>query len=261
MEKNLGTVLKELRKRKKLTAKETTDKLLSMGYEISDKTLSGYETGIRMPNADVFMALCKIYDCKNILEMFSFINADYSIPTDEEWDIIERYRFISKYSPDGASVVDTVLDREYDIAEKLKEQSEQIQKMDVEVAEELIPKRIFAYYGKIAAAGTSVEFSGMTEGIKSYPENDININADYVIGVSGDSMEPEYYDGDIVYVKKAEHLSVGEIGIFQKANNIYIKKIGENGLVSLNPEYQGLTADDDRIIALGKVLGKAVETN
>ena len=179
----------------------------------------------------------------------------------EDYERIRKYKLISDYSPDGAVVVDTVLDREYAIAEKLREQKEQIQKTNAEVVEEIIPRRIlaYAYYGKIAAAGTSVEFSGMTEGIKSYPENDININADYVIGVSGDSMEPEYYDGDIVYVKKAEHLNVGEIGIFQKANSIYIKKVGENGLISLNSNYPGLTADDDRIIVLGKVLGKAEE--
>ena len=70
-------------------------------------------------------------------------------------------------------------------------------------------------------------------------------------------MEPEYSDGDIVYVKKTEHLNVGDIGIFQKANNIYIKKVGETGLISLNPKYPGLTADGDRILVLGKVLGKA----
>ena len=70
MDGSLGAVLKKLRKKKKLTAKETADKLSSLGYEISEKTISGYETGIRMPNADVFMALCTIYDCKNILEMF-----------------------------------------------------------------------------------------------------------------------------------------------------------------------------------------------
>lgn len=136
---------------------------------------------------------------------------------------------------------------------------EKIQKMDMEVAEEIIPKRIlaYAYYGKIAAAGTSVEFSGMTEGIKSYPENDININADYVIGVSGDSMEPEYYDGDIVYVQKTEHLNIGDIGIFQKGNHIYIKKAGEDGLISLNPNYPPITTDGERIIVLGKVIGKA----
>lgn len=180
----------------------------------------------------------------------------------EDYERIRKYKLISDYSPDGAVVVDTVLDREYAIAEKLREQKEQlekIQKMDMEVAEEIIPKRIlaYAYYGKIAAAGTSVEFSGMTEGIKSYPENDININADYVIGVSGDSMEPEYYDGDIVYVQKTEHLNIGDIGIFQKGNHIYIKKAGEDGLISLNPNYPPITTDGERIIVLGKVIGKA----
>lgn len=187
MEKNLGTVLKELRKKKKLTAKETTDELLSMGYEISEKTISGYETGIRMPNADIFMALCKIYDCKNILEMFSFINADYSIPTDEEWDIIEKYRLITKHSPDGAAVVDTVLDREYAIAEKLREQKEQlekVQRMDMEVSEELVPRRIIAYYGKIAAAGKSYGFEDVLAGTLECPLTDESERADYAIGAS-----------------------------------------------------------------------------
>ena len=72
-------------------------------------------------------------------------------------------------------------------------------------------------------------------------------------------MEPEYSDGDIVYVQKTDHIETGDIGIFQKGNNIYIKKAGENGLISLNPNYPPLTADGDRIIALGKVLGKAEE--
>ncbi len=99
-----------MRKDKKLTAKEVTKELFQMGYEISDKTLSGYETGIRMPNADIFMALCKIYDCKNILEMFSFIKADYSIPTDDEWKIIEKYRSLD---PHGKKMVDFTLNEEW----------------------------------------------------------------------------------------------------------------------------------------------------
>ena len=37
-------------------------------------------------------------------------------------------------------------------------------------------------------------------------------------------MEPTYYDGDIVYVQKATHLDVGDVGIFQKDNCIYIKE-------------------------------------
>lgn len=119
--------------------------------------------------------------------------------------------------------------------------------------------RFFAYYGRIAAAGTSVEFSDIAAGVRAYPENETNKNADYIIGVNGDSMEPEYSDGDIVYVQKTDHIETGDIGIFQKGNNIYIKKAGENGLISLNPNYPPLTADGERITVLGKVLGKAEE--
>lgn len=258
---SLGVVLKELRKKKKLTAKETADRLSSLGYEISEKTISGYETGIRMPNADVFMALCTIYDCKNILEMFSFIKADHSILTDSEWEMVEKYRFISTHSPDGASVVDTVLDREFSIAEKIreqKEQLEQIQKMDMEVAEEFIPKRILAYYGKIAAAGKSYGFDDVIAGTIECPLTDESQRADYAIGVSGDSMEPTFYDGDIVYVSKNAHLGIGDIGIFQKDNGIYIKEVGENELISHNPEYKPIVNNED-ILCLGKVVGKVEE--
>ncbi len=177
----------------------------------------------------------------------------------EDYERIRKYKLISDYSPDGAVVVDTVLDREYAIAEKLREQKEQlekVQRMDMEVSEEIVPTRLWAYYGKIAAAGTSVEFSDMIAGTKEYPINEMNQNADYVIGVNGDSMEPEYYDGDIVFVEKTTHVSNGDVGIFQKDNNIYIKKAGENGLVSLKAGYPIITSEDG-VRVLGKVLGKA----
>lgn len=47
MTKNLGATLKELRKKENLTAKDVSMKLKEIGYAISDKTLSGYENGIR----------------------------------------------------------------------------------------------------------------------------------------------------------------------------------------------------------------------
>ena len=152
-----------------------------------------------------------------------------------------------------------MLDWELERTTQAKESADTIEHLQQQLAIRSIPSHFFAYYGRIAAAGTSVEFSDIAAGVRAYPENEINKNADYVIGVNGASMEPEYSDGDIVYVQKTEHLNVGDIGIFQKGNNIYIKKAGENGLISLNPDYPGLTADDDRIIVLGKVLGKAEE--
>ena len=57
----VGFKLKRLREEKKYSAKYVVDLLKKNGFEISDKTLYGYENGIRMPNADIFIELCKVY--------------------------------------------------------------------------------------------------------------------------------------------------------------------------------------------------------
>lgn len=236
---------------------------------VSKSSISQYVNGSHAPSNISSGKIGKVLDVNPLWLMGFDVDMKESIIAEspeeiekEKFDkykhIVDKYHFISTHSPDGASVVNTVLDREYSIAEKLKEQSEQIQKMDMEVAEEIIPTRLWAYYGKIAAAGTSVEFSDMIAGIKEYPINEMNQNADYVIGVNGDSMEPEYFDGDIVFVEKATHVNIGDVGIFQKDNNIYIKKAGENGLVSLKAGYPIITSEDG-IRVWGKVLGKAEE--
>ena len=174
----------------------------------------------------------------------------------EDSELLSKYHLLD---PHGQQTVDYILDRELDRTTQAKESADTIEHLQQQLTIRSIPPHFYAYYGRIAAAGTSVEFSDITAGVRAYPENEINKNADYVIGVNGDSMEPEYSDGDIVYVQKTDHIEVGDIGIFQKGNSIYIKKAGENGLISLNSKYPPLTADDDRIIVLGKVLGKAEE--
>lgn len=110
MATDMGTKLKALRGKTSLSAKDVSLKLKELGFEISDKTLHGYEGGFRMPSADVFMALCEIYGCKNILETFKDIEIDYSIPSDSEWQMIEKYRALDSY---GSDLVDVVLNKEY----------------------------------------------------------------------------------------------------------------------------------------------------
>lgn len=108
---NFGNKLKLLRDLKKYSAKEVVQKLQASGFEIADKTLYGYEKGIRMPNADIFVELCKIYKCHNILETFSETGIDYSIPNDLKYPIIEKYRDLDDH---GKEMVNLVLDKESD---------------------------------------------------------------------------------------------------------------------------------------------------
>lgn len=79
--------------------------------------------------------------------------------------------------------------------------------------------------------------------------------ADYILKVRGDSMEPQFYDGDYVLIKITERILVGEIGIFILNGESYIKKMGDGELISLNSTYLPIKLhENDDIRCVGKVL-------
>ena len=70
-------------------------------------------------------------------------------------------------------------------------------------------------------------------------------------------MEPLYNDGDILLVKAQEVVEIGEIGIFIINNESFVKKAGEDRLISINPEYDDIIIhESDRLRCVGKVIGK-----
>ncbi len=82
--------------------------------------------------------------------------------------------------------------------------------------------------------------------------------ANYAVRVSGDSMETEYSDGDIVLVEVCPDVAVGKIGIFIVNDQGYIKKRGENHLISLNPERDDVhIKEGDVVFFRGRVFSKA----
>ena len=96
----------------------------------------------------------------------------------------------------------------------------------------------------------------------------VNINssvipneASYGVIVSGDSMEPEFHNGEIALVSQQDTLCDGEIGIFELNNEAYIKKLKRYAdrlyLVSLNSKYSPIEIkESDRLDVFGKVVGK-----
>lgn len=61
----------------------------------------------------------------------------------------------------------------------------------------------------------------------SFPESAVPEGAEFGIRVSGDSMEPVYHDGQIVWVQCCDHLNVGEVGIFSYDGDGYLKMYNE----------------------------------
>lgn len=114
------------------------------------------------------------------------------------------------------------------------------------------------YYDYAASAGTGLfldEAIAESLTVRSTPEAQ---QADYAIPVSGDSMEDEYHDGDIVLVKSCPCVCRGEVGIFLLNGNVYIKEYGGKLLISYNPNYDPIDLSrQDSVVCLGKVLGIA----
>lgn len=80
---------------------------------------------------------------------------------------------------------------------------------------------------------------------------------DFVISVSGDSMEPTYRDGDKVMIKKQRDIKISEIGAFMVNGEAYIKELGNKCLISHNKKYAPIQFNESmRIDCIGKVIGK-----
>ncbi|MDR0293933.1 MAG: S24 family peptidase, partial [Oscillospiraceae bacterium] len=100
--------------------------------------------------------------------------------------------------------------------------------------------------------------------IRTFLKNEVPHGTDFCVRLDGDSMEPDYPNGSTVYVKAADAVDAGQIGIFMTDadGKAYCKKLivdhhnRQTRLVSLNPEYEDIviTPDDD-LRTVGRVLG------
>ncbi|HEM3628862.1 TPA: helix-turn-helix transcriptional regulator [Streptococcus suis] len=146
-------------------------------------------------------------------------------------------------------------------AEKQLEEQNTVENSKDIVADNIIqfPKLFpYDYYDQPASAGTGQYLNDVKVETIELP---IEVNADFVIPIYGDSMEPEYHSGDYVFVKLTYDLSDGDIGVFEYYGDAYIKQlvINDSGafLHSLNSKYDDIPVNSDsdfRII--GKVIAK-----
>lgn len=116
-------------------------------------------------------------------------------------------------------------------------------------------------YDLPASAGTGQFLDGYSYTNMEFPEYAVPPSSTFGVRIAGDSMEPEYHDQDIVFVKQQPILVNGDIGIFVLNGEGFLKKfeITPAGycLVSLNDSYPNMQISegcDFRIV--GKVLGK-----
>ncbi len=102
-------LIKSKRKELGYSVKYVAEKLLENGIDVSEKTIYGWESGHRQPDADTFMTLCGIYQITNLSDEISVFNNAVAF-TDTEQNHIKKYRALDEH---GKILVDNVLDLEH----------------------------------------------------------------------------------------------------------------------------------------------------
>jgi len=77
------------------------------------------------------------------------------------------------------------------------------------------------------SAGTGAFLDEDNFEVVSFPASTVPEGADFGVRVSGDSMEPVYHDGQIVWVRRCESLAPGQVGVFVYDGEGYLKVYGE----------------------------------
>ncbi len=192
----IGQRIAEARKRNGMTQQDLTEYLKQFGVSISKYAECKWETGETVPNAYQLVAVCAALGMDDVLRHFSMKSA--SLLNDDGERKIMEYR------------ADLVASGKYRPA-----QTRKIRYVEMPVST----------LG--ASAGTGNFLDDENFEMVSFPENTIPDGAEFGVRVSGDSMEPVYHDGQIVWVKQCNTIEIGEVGIFTLDGDGYIKSYDE----------------------------------
>lgn len=238
---SFGEKIKSARKLKKLTQKQLAKEIGAAHNSVSD-----WENDKNKPDPDTIELLCGVLEISPNYLLAS--SSDDFSPSEKL--LIKKYRSLDDH---GKETVQMILDRESERTKIVKQQAERIVELETKPNNTSdAGMHPYPYLHRIACAGTSFAFEDIPTEQKLVPYMP---GADFVIGVLGDSMEPTFFDGELVYVRKTDHIRHGDIGIFTLGNEWYIKECGEFGLLSHNPDYDDIPGSE-YIRVVGEVLGK-----
>ena len=231
-----GERLKKSREEKGYNQKQFAEKL-----GITATRLNYWEKDKREPDVALIKEIANALDISSDWLIGNDIKLAEFALSDAEKQHIKKYRTLDGY---GKKAVDLILDTEYERCTAITEQ----------------PKIIKLPFAELKASAGTGQWLGdeeYTEWVDVLDTPEAR-KANVVIEVSGDSMLPDYKDGDNVLVKLNAEPQENEIGIFIIDNNGYIKKLGKDKLISLNREYPDIPFENGTEVKfVGKVIGIA----
>jgi repressor LexA len=218
----IGENIKQYRLQNGWTQQELGSKI-----GMSKNAIGNYEKGFRSPKKDT---------------MFDLANA-FNISIDDLFPPVQ------KYSSSNTSSIQTIYDQLHQprqekvltYAERQLDEQRDEEKAQPDEVSKVIQLYNYDYYDHPASAGTGQYLNDVRVEQIELP---VDIDADFVIPIKGDSMEPDYHDGDLVFIQTSVELNDGVIGVFNYNGDAYIKQLvidkDRAYLHSLNPAYKDM---------------------
>ncbi len=231
MKYNIGEVIARHRKNKKLSQIELAEKLAEKDVSVTNAAISAWEKGNSMPTAESLLAVSEILEINDIYTEFIGENP------------LDPFRNLNEQGKKKAFEYITLL-----------EQSGEYEKTRAEIIpfEPRIMK--IALMPTSAGTGNYLDDENFTETEVYEP---VPEKADFGVYLDGDSMEPRFKNGQLIWIEKTETLESGDIGLFFYDGMTFFKKLlnKETGtfLISLNPKYKPIPVTD---LSDFKIFGK-----
>lgn len=268
--------LKQLRIEKNKNMRQT-----AITLDIPYTTYVSYEKGEREPNSETLIKFADYYNCSvdyligRTDERINDSVLDKALEIDN--DILEKYGNLyeakkAQIIRDNARTIEqnfneTVSRKEIEHITKYRTLDEYGKRtvdsvLDIEAERCQLKQSIYTFRRlsiNKASAGLGFDLNDpdQWEEIQVIDTPEAR-NADMAVTVEGQSMEPDYYDGDIVYISLASEIPIGQVGLFVQNGKGYIKESGEDRIISRNPIYDDIYPSDGDIECKGLVIGKAI---
>ena len=217
----------------------TTDQLAET-LQISTSSVRNWECGLTRPDPEYIYRMFSILDVEP--NEFFGIKGIGTLLTTKERALINDYRSLDKSGKEAVETfAEAMTQKAY--AHKLR-RADQIQNSVVD------RERLFA-------AGDHIyewdDYPDVSEVILY--DSPLVSRADEVITVSGNSMEPQYNDGDKVLIEYCSEIRNGDIGCFYVPGiGGVIKQKTYDRLHSLNPECDDIIVSEEGARVIGRAL-------
>lgn len=235
----IARIIKESRIAAGLTQMQVAEAL-----ERPQATIAGWEVGRSQPDANTLFELFVLFG-RSVDEAFGFTKEPFAV-TSIEREQIEKYRALDDYGKDAVS---GLLDAEY---RRCLEQA------DMEIASEIVYFSTPVFLSAMSAGDgqpAGEEYPADYKLIKEPPRG-----TSYIARVAGDSMDPTYKDGDLVFVHAQVDIPVGCVGVFLMDGQQWIKELGDGVLISHNATKYKPIPMQEGVRCQGLVLGVCDES-